>query len=245
MDESSVGSSRSVSWKSVLDVTTSGVVIAAALFLVWSNLSSRSSGRPQLAIPAEPVSIAGGASKGSPAAPLVLIAYSDFQCPFCGRFAREVLPGLEQEYITSGRVQFVYRHLPLPSHQYAMKAAHAAACAGAQDRFWPMHDQLFAQGAQLDDAGLRRMSAALQLDGRTFESCIDNASTTAVVTRDATEARALGLNSTPSFLLGARLSNGSIKVTRAFSGTLPIASFRAELDQAAASHGESWFWRWF
>jgi protein-disulfide isomerase len=133
------------SWKSAFDVITSVVMLGAATFLVSSHLSSRGSSRPELEVPAEPVSIAGAANKGSVDARIVMIAFTDFQCPFCGRFAREVLPQLEHDYIATGRVQFVYRHLPLPIHQYALKAAQAAECARRQDQFWPMHDWLFAR----------------------------------------------------------------------------------------------------
>ena len=138
MADAFVPQKRRFSWKTALDVFTSLVMIGAAVFLVTSNLSSRARSRPELKVPEEPVSIEGAQSKGSPTAPVVMIAFADFQCPFCGRFAREVLPELEKDYLETGQVQLVYRHLPLPNHPLAIPAAQAADCAGQQGQFWPI-----------------------------------------------------------------------------------------------------------
>lgn len=182
-------------------------------------------------VPSEPISIDTATTKGSLSAPVVLIAFVDFQCPFCGRFAREVLPEIDQEYIRTGRVQLVYRHLPLPSHPHASGAAEAAACAAKQGQFWPMHDRLFAGGAQLDDAGLRAIAGSLALDRAAFDACLETKTTLASVSRDAEEARTLALRSTPSFLLGTRLPDGRVQVVRVFAGARPIDEFRAEIDR--------------
>jgi protein-disulfide isomerase len=218
-----------------LDVLASLVMIGAAVFLVTSNLSSRAmdrSPRPELKVPEEPLSIEGAQSKGSPNAPAVMIAFADFQCPYCGRFAREVLPELEEDYVKTGRVQLVYRHLPLPNHSLAIPAAQAAECAGEQGQFWPMHDRLFAEGAQHDRTSLTSAAASVGIDIQRFESCFDGPNVAELVRRDAEKARSLGLIGTPSFLIGLRLPDGDVKVTRAFSGVLPADGFRAELERA-------------
>src|SRR2546425_754568 len=83
-------------------------------------------------------------AKGRPGAPVTVYEMSDFQCPYCKAFALATLPLLEREYVTSGRVRFVYINLPLPSlHANATAAAEAALCAARQHKFWPMHDLLF------------------------------------------------------------------------------------------------------
>jgi protein-disulfide isomerase len=84
-----------------------------------------------------------------------MIVFADFECPFCGRFTREVLPIIEQEYLSTGRLQLVYHHFPLPSHRNAVSAAVAADCAGQQGRFWDMHDKLFSAGQSLDLASTK------------------------------------------------------------------------------------------
>jgi protein-disulfide isomerase len=148
MQENGVSQRKTTfAWRSVLDVVTSVVLIGAAMIVVTNYLSRPQ--RPGPRVPSEPISIDSAATKGSSTAPVVMIAFADFQCPYCGRFTRDVLPALERDYITSGQVQYVYRHLPLSNHQYAVPAAHAAECAGASGQFWPMHDRLFATGAQL------------------------------------------------------------------------------------------------
>lgn len=95
-----------------------------------------------------------------------------------------------------------------------------------------MHDRLFGAGAELDGASLRSLAASLDLNHLAFEACLDNASTLTSVLRDSQEARSLGVVSTPSFLIGSRLPDGRVQVSRAFSGALPLNDFRAELDRA-------------
>lgn len=232
MDVGTILRRRGVLWKSTLDVITSVVMIGAAVIVVSSHLSKRTHTPPDLKIPSAPLSIDGVARRGSVRAPTVIITFSDFECPFCGRFARETLPLLERDYVATGLVQLVFRHLPLPIHQHAMKAAQAVQCAGEQGRFWPMHDRLFSRGATLDDAGLRAVAAMVGVEGRRFATCLNDPSVTAYVSRDMQEAKALGLTSTPSFLIGSRLLDGRVSVTRAFSGARPFEVFRETLDRS-------------
>jgi len=229
-----IGSSRRrLTWRAALDVVTSVVLIGAAVTLVSLHLSNRArAARPEPKIPEDPISIDKAASKGSQSAPVVMIVFSDFQCPFCGRFARDVLPDLERDYIATGRVLLAFRHLPLQNHQYATGAAQAAECAGGQDRFWPMHDRLFGETEQLDGTNLRRLAASMDLDVPAFEACLDKEEYVLAVSRDTEQAKRLGLVSTPSFLLGSRLADGRVRVSRAFSGALPLERFRQELDRA-------------
>lgn len=243
MDHDGV-SGRRFHWRSVLDVLTSVVMISATVFLVWLHYSARPTGaRAAPQIPDEPISIADAASKGGGSASVVMIAFADFQCPYCGRFAREILPQVEAEYIKTGRLQLVYRHLPLPNHQHAVGAAHAAECARRQGRFWPMHDRLFTQGADLDDAGLRAIAESVELDMLQFDACLAQPSTRAPVSRDTAEARALGLSSTPSFLLGSRLPDGRVQVSRVLSGARPVEEFKKELDRLIAPPPPDSLWR--
>ena len=225
------GTRRRFSWRTLLDAVTSVVLISAASTVIWAHWSNgRDIQRPEPSLPSEPVSIDSAALKGSATAQVVLIEYSDFQCPFCGMFARERLPELERDYISTGRVQLAYRHLPLPSHQHAAGAARAAECAGAQGQFWAMHDRLFTSGAQLDPIGLEAHAAALPLKQSLYSSCLASAVPADAVGRDQDEAKGLGLTNTPAFLLGVRLKDGRVAVSKAFYGALPIEEFRSEID---------------
>jgi protein-disulfide isomerase len=169
---------------------------------------------------------------------VALIEFSDFQCPYCGKFAREILPELEKQYVSGGQVVMAFRQLPLPNHQFAQKAAEAAECAGRQDRFWPMHDAMFQDQKQIDEAGLRQSAQRLGLDPRRFSDCLIG-ETSERVKRDANEAKSLRVSGTPTFLFGYVQADGRVKVVKRFSGAQPVAQFRAALDPLLAAAGSS------
>lgn len=157
-------------------------------------------------------------SKGPADAPIELVEFSDFQCPFCQR----AYPTVEQVLKAyEGRIRFVYRHLPLPNHPAARPAAEASACAGQQGQFWPFHDRLFANPNQLTDAGFKAHAAALGLDTAKFNACVDSHQTKAEVDRDLKDANDAGVSSTPSFFI-----NG-----RSLDGAQPFAAFKRLIDE--------------
>jgi protein-disulfide isomerase len=143
-----------------------------------------------------------GPSKGSSTAPLVLVEFSDFECPAC-KSADGLVKLLAAEY--GDKLKVVYRHLPLPMHKDAFGAAQAAFCAGEQGRFWEMHDLLFQKSDGLVPDALKGYAARLGLDAGSFERCFDSEASRAAVTRDMEEARAAGLRSTPTFVLNGKL----------------------------------------
>lgn len=103
--------------RTVLDVVTSVALLTAAVALIAKTVSTQPSGQPTVAIPSSPVSVAGAAWRGAADAPAVLVVFSDFECPFCQRFTRDVLPELERRYIATKKLAFVFRHLPLKIHE--------------------------------------------------------------------------------------------------------------------------------
>ena len=166
---------------------------------------------------------------------MALIIYSDFQCPFCGRFAHDTWPGLDTKYIASGKVRAAFRHLPLESiHPFALGAAEAAECAGKQGQFWQMHDVLFARQNQLADTDLTAYAQQLHLNAATFQSCM-NASTVSKVRGDAATGAALGVTGTPAFLVGAFEPDGRVKVVARFAGARPASDFEAAIDKALSA----------
>ncbi|MBF0284052.1 MAG: DsbA family protein [Magnetococcales bacterium] len=162
-------------------------------------------------------------ARGPENAPVTLVEYSDFQCPFCKRGAM-VLKELEKEFPSQLRV--VYRHLPLPSHTQATKAAEASQCAGVQGKFWEYHDAIFENQEKLDAALLKDLAGRVKLDVSAFNKCLDEGKTAAAVKVDMETARTLGVNSTPTFFL-----NGIM-----IQGALPTADFKkmiqAELENS-------------
>ena len=184
---------------------------------------------PEPPLPAE-VATAGAAAKGAPTAPVTIVEFSDFQCPFCGRHFRDTYGQLDREYIATGKVRYVFRHLPLERiHPQAFKAGEAAECAGAQNRFWEMHDVLFANQQALMPADLARHAQGLKLDGAKFNACLGG-QTAARIRQDMTLAAEAGVRATPTFIIGTTLPGGRVKVTRRLSGALPFATFKAAID---------------
>jgi protein-disulfide isomerase len=215
-----------------LDVVATLAIIAAAGAMIWSSRSGATStptARPEIPLPTEPVSIEGSPAMGSPDAKVVIVAFSDFECPYCGRFAREVLPELKKQYIDTGQVQFVFKHLPLTNiHPQAMPAAVAAECAAQQGNFWEFHDRLFGDIAQLSDPQVVSHAVAAGLDMTRFGDC--RAATSDRVQVDLELARTLGVAGTPTVLV-AELQKGQVVVRKIIRGgqSEPIKLAVAEL----------------
>jgi len=187
--------------------------------------------------PSEPISIVGAQMDGRPQAPLVLIEYSDFECPFCGVFAREILPKLKQTYIDTGKASLIFMHRPLEKiHSKAFAAARAAACAGQQGQFWRMHDRLFRESQRLDEPALTAYADEISLDAVQFRQCLRSETMDAEIRRNVATADALGLAGTPQFLIGKRRSDGRVDVKNVVTGAKAFGEFAAVLDRLDASH---------
>jgi protein-disulfide isomerase len=182
-------------------------MIAAAGSVLWVNLTSDrrqgpSSRRPEVQIPREPLTIDDAPVLGMRTARIALVLFSDFQCPFCRRFAIEVLPQLKRQYVDSGQLQVAFRHLPLDGiHPRARAAAEAAECAARQDGFWPFHDRLFLNASALEVQNLRGHAETIGLNVAKFDTCL-NGEAVGHVQRDQQIAEALGLGVTPTLMIG-------------------------------------------
>jgi protein-disulfide isomerase len=173
---------------------------------VVKELRAKSNVKLILDPPRLPIRTAGGAEKGAKDAPVTIVEYSDFQCPYCGR-VNPALKRVAERYRDS--VRFVFRDFPLPIHPQAPKAAEAAGCAGEQGRFWEMHDRLFANQGKLQLADLKQHAAELGLDAPKFDECLDTGRREAEVKRSTEEAQRYGVSSTPSFFINGRLIAGA------------------------------------
>ena len=228
------GDPRRPSIKTLLDVIATVALTVAAGVVIWTQLaadgrSSAASGR-SIPIPDVPLAMDGTAVKGLSGAPVGLIGFSDFQCPYCGRFAREVLPELERDYVRTGKLQVVFRHLPLERHAAALPAAAAVECAGQQGKFWDLHDRLFAAEAQtLTVDQIQRLAESAGVAVPEFDACLANG-TPARVLDDVELARGLGVTSTPTFFVGSILPSGELSVAAAIPGALPVMDFRREIE---------------
>lgn len=168
------------------------------------------------------VLMAQGPAKGSDKAPVTIIEFSDFQCSFCWKFWKGTLPRLEEEYIKTGKVRFVYRHLAILGPP-SVEAAQAADCAAEQGKFWDYHDTLFASKGLFGFTArsLKRYARDLGLDGAAFDQCLDSGKYAKKVEGETGIGRLLGANGTPIFFInGLRLV-----------GAHPFETFRGIIDE--------------
>jgi len=148
-----------------------------------------------------------GPAKGPESAPITIVEYADFQCPYCTR-ALDSLKQVEQKY--AGKVRIVFRDFPLAQiHPFAAKAAEAGACANDQGKFWPMHDKLFANQTKLALTDLKQHATDLGLDAEAFGTCLDSGKHTAEIKKSVEEGQRYGLSGTPSFFINGRLIVGA------------------------------------
>jgi protein-disulfide isomerase len=156
----------------------------------------------------------GEVSDGSASAPVVVVEYADFQCPYCREFALGPEKQLKQDYVDKGQVRFVFRNFPFIG-QESTWAAEAAECANDQGRFWDYHDKLYQeQGAEnsgaFAQANLKKFAADLGLDTAQFNTCLDSGKYASLVRQAYDEAQRRQISSTPSFLVNGQLvTNGS------------------------------------
>lgn len=150
---------------------------------------------------------------GGAAAPVVVIEYGDLECPVCGRFAREVFPTIEREFIQTNRVLWVFRHFPLHEvHAHALRAAAASECAGEQGLFFEYMAVLFDHQEQLEDDDLIRMAGDLGMDGGVFTACLESTRHDERVLSDREDALALGATGTPTFFINGQIARGFFDV---------------------------------
>ena len=186
--------------------------------------------------PSGPVraSVAGAPTLGRADAPVTIVEFSDYQCPFCGRFFATVLPALKSEYIDAGKVRYVFRDFPLDQlHPMARKAAEAAHCAGEQGKYWEMHDALFRNQRALSPPELREHARALGLDGARFETCLASGRYAARIERGLADGAAAGVQGTPGFVIG-RTKTGDVVEGTPVRGAQPLETFRQIIDRALA-----------
>lgn len=145
---------------------------------------------------------------GNASAPVTVVEYSDLECPFCGRFARQEFPTFKANYIDTGKVRFVYRHFPLNNiHPRAQPAAEASECAADQVDFYAYIEEVFSNSSDtstLSDQSLRDYATGLGASGATFDSCFSSNSKAARVQQDINSGGALGVSSTPTFFVNSR-----------------------------------------
>ncbi len=169
---------------------------------------------------------------GNAAAPVRIVEYTDLQCPYCARFARETFPLLRKRYIDTGKVRFETVDLPLPMHAQAIPAAVAARCAGEQGRYWEYRERLFDEQNLLGNEPYAQFATELHLDPVRFAACRDNPAQLREVRAEAARAESLGINSTPTLLIG-RVVAGTFK-SETIQGAQPPEVFVKQIEALLA-----------
>ncbi len=176
------------------------------------------------------VSIKGKQTMGAADAPVTVVEFADYQCPFCLRFTKTTFPALKRKYIDTGKVRWVALNLPLPFHKDARKAAQAAHCAGEQDKFWEMREVLFRNPKKLNAENLPAHAEGLSLDMKSFTACLHSDRYLDEIDQDAKDANAVNLTGTPSFIIGKSASD---RITgQVVIGAQPMHTFDSAINKA-------------
>ena len=149
---------------------------------------------------------------------ITIVEFSDFQCPYCGR-AEPTIEQVLADY--EGKVKLVYRHFPLPAHQYAQKAAEASECVADQEKFWEYHDILFDNQDALYPAKLKEYAARLGVDAKQFNACLDSGAMASRISADKSLGQSMAVSGTPTFFIG----------DEKLVGSQPYSAFKAVIER--------------
>jgi protein-disulfide isomerase len=170
------------------------------------------------------VDIKGAYAIGRADAPVTMIAFIDYQCPFCKSFDVATYPRIKQEFIDTGKVRFVVRDLPLEAlHPRAQKAAEATHCSADQGKYWEMREKLIVNTEALEAAAVIGYAREIGLQVDVFKNCLDGGKHAATVRRSVDQARELGIGGTPTFVIGK--GSGDLVTGVKMVGALPYGNF--------------------
>jgi len=170
-----------------------------------------------------------GRIAGDSAASVWFVMASDFECPFCKQFHDESFDQIMQKYVNTGKIRLAYVNYPLSIHPNAVPAAEAAMCASVQNKFWPMHNALFATQGKWEslpnpNVVFDSLAASVGVDSAAYHTCVSKHLTLPLIQADHDRAAQSGVNSTPTFFIGGRM----------IAGAAPYATFEAAIDSALA-----------
>jgi protein-disulfide isomerase len=177
----------------------------------------------------------GGYSLGKTTAPLVMVEYTDYECPFCRQFHLNTFEQIRKNYIDSGKVLYVSRDFPLDFHKNAPRAAAAGRCAAEQQKFWELRHVMIANADKLGAEQIVGYAKELKLDLGKFRPCMQSNRFKQSIDEDMQEGRSIGISGTPSFVIG-RVVDGKLEGIR-MVGALPYINFAQKLDQMLAQAG--------
>jgi protein-disulfide isomerase len=167
---------------------------------------------------------------GAATAPVTIVEFSDYQCPYCRRFQQQVFPKLKREFIDQGLVRFIHKDLPLPFHQQAEATAAVARCAEQQEAFWPVHQALYDQQSCLECRGPAPIAVAAGLNGDALDRCLRQPAILEAVRSNRSEAALHDISATPTFVIGPTIGRERHR-GGVVEGALPWPQFKALIEQ--------------
>jgi protein-disulfide isomerase len=169
---------------------------------------------------------------GSAAAKVTIMEISDYQCPFCKRQTQQTFPKLVEEYVKTGKVQFMFVDYPIAQlHPTAARSHEAAICAGEQGKYWEMHVSLFTQPIAKDDAALIGQAKDVGLDTGAFQACLSSGKHAASIQASVSRMEQLGISGTPMMVIGLTPAPGQpLKVLKYVYGAQPYSAFKEAID---------------
>ncbi len=197
----------------------------------------QSQARAQTKFEPQDLSIAGAPALGAADAPVTLVEFTDYQCPFCRRHFAQTMPQLVKVYVETGKLRYVMREFPIQSiHPKALKAAEAALCAGDQGRYWDMHEAFFADQRKLAPEDLKAHAEGLGLDVAGFNECLDGGKYAQRVQKDLADGVKAGVRGTPSFFAGLTdpADPTKFRAIKYLNGAQPYIVFKQAIDALLA-----------
>ena len=174
--------------------------------------------------------IQGEPTMGATNAPLTIVEFSDFECPYCQRFHKRVLPKLKAQFIDTGQVRFIHKDLPLPFHKQAKQAAAAARCAEEQNRYWELYGAIFDSQKCLKCKGIDGIAKEQNLDISALQACMNRNTTHALIEANLSEAALHNIRATPTFVIGPTRPDGRHR-GEVVEGTMPWTQFKALIER--------------
>lgn len=186
-------------------IVVAAVLVAGAILYDKSGTVKGSNAGDGQPLQRQEVSLDDDAYIGDKSAPVQIVEFSDFQCPFCRRFWKETLPSIKKDYIDTGKAVFVYRDYPLSFHPASQISAEAAECAGDQNKYWEMHDKIFEEQSKkgegtitYGESDIKKWATAIGLNMADFNQCLSSGKYTSEVQADFNDGSAAGVSGTPN-----------------------------------------------
>lgn len=184
--------------------------------------------RPKAKAPKE-VKLNLGVTTGNKNAKIAIVEFTDYQCPFCARHAKKVLPQIKNEMINTGKVKYVSYDFPLSFHKQAKSASVAARCADKQKKFWGMHDAIFNNPRNLNNKFYTKTAIKLNMNAVAFKKCLKDTNIAKAVEANIEYGNSLGVTGTPKFYVG-KINGITIKQVTVISGAQRYAAFKRAID---------------